>query len=328
MNISVFITSYNQKAYLQEAIDSVLVQTLPPRQIVIVDDCSTDGSQALIKGYRSRYPDLITIILHTQNMGVARSRNDALHAVTGEVVTFLDGDDRYLPAKLEKESALLTGRPEAQIAYSNNYYITAGGRRYDTWITDRQPPQGDVFREVLTRRFPRRNLFRVEMLPYALWQQVGFYDPVLHVLEDWEMRIRLTKKYRVAYLDEPLSEYRIFPAGISETAISLKLSAFDYIWQKHQPLLADMSAAERSVIIERMNQLRAMFIRQQAKDLLGAYGQPPYGSKREAWDYLIESRQFDRSLDWDLIAGILLPSSLYLPLRKTMRSNFGRGDKR
>ena len=105
--ISVYITSYNQKEYLVEAIDSVLNQTLKPFEIIIVDDCSTDGSREVIAGYALRYPDLVNPIYHTRNQGVAQARIDALQMVTGDYVTYVDGDDRYLPTKLEKEARLL-----------------------------------------------------------------------------------------------------------------------------------------------------------------------------------------------------------------------------
>ena len=328
MNISVYITSYNQKVYLQEAIDSILEQTLPAGQIIIVDDNSSDGSQELIAGYHARYSDLITPIFHDQNRGVVQARLTALQAVRGEFVTYLDGDDRFLPGKLEQEAACLLKNPRAQIAFSNHYYITAGGQRYATWITDKKPPQGDVFLEVLTRRYPRRNLFRMELLPYALWKEVGFHDPALDVLEDWEMRIRLSRKYQVAYWDEPLAEVRVHKAGLSNMAVEKKLRAFDYIWNKHEALLSGFSPQERENIKKDRNRLRAMFLRQQAKELLGAYDQTPHGGKELAWDYYKESWAYHRYLDLDLLLGLALPPGVYLPLRNSMRRYFGKGDGR
>ena len=325
MNISVFITSYNQKAYLQEAIESVLVQTLPPGQIIIVDDCSNDGSQALIEGYQSRYPDLITPIFHPRNQGVAQARVSALQAVTGEYVTYLDGDDRYLPAKLEKESALLDGHRQAQIAFSNSYYMTVDGRQTKTWISNRKPPEGDVFAETLTRRFPRGNLFRMELLPYSLWKAVGFHDTALNVLEDWDMRIRLTRQYSVVYLDEPLSEIRVHPDGLSNVDAATKLSAFEYIWQKNEGLLDDMSPAERNALISDMDRLHAVFVRQQAKEVLGAYNQPGQGNKSQAWGFYRESWNYHRCLDLDLLSGLILPAQLYPPFRNSMRKLAGKG---
>lgn len=328
MNISVFITSYNQKAYLQEAVESVLAQTLPPGQIIIVDDCSGDGSQALIEGFQARYPDLITSVFHAQNLGVAQVRKSALQAVTGDYVTYVDGDDRFLPAKLEKESALLTGHPQAQIAFSNSYYMTVDGRQTTTWITAKNPPEGDVFVETLTRRYPRGNLFRMELLPYALWEAVGFHDVALNVLEDWDMRIRLTRQYSVVYLDEPLSEIRVHPHGLSNVDASTKLRAFEYVWQKNEALLDDLSPAERNAVISAMDRLHAAFVRQQAKEALGAYGQVRQGNKSQAWSFYRESWNYHHCLDFDLLSGLILPARLYLPFRNSMRKLAGKRDGR
>jgi hypothetical protein len=324
MKISVYITSYNQKAFLVEAIDSVLAQTVPPSQIIVVDDCSNDGSQEVIEGYESRYPDLITPIFHTQNQGVAQARVHALQAVIGDYVTSVDGDDRYLPHKLEKEARLLADQPDVQIAFSNNYYMSETGQRTGTWITNKQPPHGDVFKETLTRQFPRGNLFRMELLPYAAWQAVGFHDPNLSVLEDWDMRIRLSKCYRVAYWDEPLTEYRVHSSGLSSGSTTEKLKAFEIIWQKNKPLIADMSLHEQGEITDRMDQLRASFMRQQSKEALGAYVGPYQGSKAQAWAYYRESWRYHRRLDWDLLLGLVLPAGIYGRFRQSMRRRLGR----
>ena len=100
MKISVFITSFNQKDYLSQAIDSVLNQTLQPFEIIIADDCSTDGSQALIKKYTNRYPHLIRPFCHSKNMGIPKNKSFAMHQAQGDFVTYLDGDDRFLPKSL------------------------------------------------------------------------------------------------------------------------------------------------------------------------------------------------------------------------------------
>lgn len=103
--ISVFLPSYNQKTFLVEALESVLNQTYTPNQIIVVDDCSTDGSQAVIENYSRQYPGIFTTIYHNKNMGIAQTRIDALSAVTGDFVTYLDGDDRFLPEKSRERTA-------------------------------------------------------------------------------------------------------------------------------------------------------------------------------------------------------------------------------
>lgn len=254
MNISVYITSYNQRDYLIEAIESVLSQTLTPYQIIVIDDCSVDDSQDVIADYARRHPKLLTPVYHKHNTGIGQTRIDALQAVTGDYVTYLDGDDRYLPTKLEKEAAALRATPEAQIAFSNNRWIKPDGQLDRLWITDTPPPQGRVFMETFAKAYPHKSLFRCELVQYKAWQQIGFHDARLNVLEDWEMRIRLTQRCRTVYVDEPLSEYRLHGQGLSLSSPPerKKLRAIEMIIAKNQPLLKDLPLAQRQWV---MNQL-------------------------------------------------------------------------
>lgn len=247
MKISVFITSYNQRGFLKEAIDSVLAQTLPPAQVIVVDDASGDGSQDLIADYARRYPGLFTPIYHRTNTGVAQVRVDALNAVRGAYVTYVDGDDRYLPQKLEKEAAALAGHPEARIAFSNNAYMTTDGTRHlRRWIDDETPPQGEVFWQTFARAFPKRSLFRMELVEYDAWKKVGFHDTHLSIYEDFDMRIRLTKHLQVVYVDEVLTEIRTHDTGLSKSRRRRHFEALCYLYRKNLPLLDDLSPDVRA----------------------------------------------------------------------------------
>jgi glycosyltransferase involved in cell wall biosynthesis len=243
--ISVYITSYNQKKYLMEAIESVLNQTFNPHQIIIVDDFSQDGSQDLIAKYAKNYPDLIHPSYHTRNLGVSRTRIDALNSVTGDYVTYVDGDDRFLPNKLELELKTLLDHDDTHIVYSNNCYIDLNGRRQYIWAENERPPQGSIFKETFSREFPRRNLFRMELVHYQAWKSVGFHDPNITIYEDFDMRIRLTRHFRVAYCDEILSEIRLHNHGLSSSKAAQHLTSLDYIYQKNQALLMDLERGER-----------------------------------------------------------------------------------
>jgi glycosyltransferase involved in cell wall biosynthesis/DNA-binding SARP family transcriptional activator len=245
--ISVYITSYNQKAYLIEAVESALKQSLRPREIIIVDDCSTDNSQALIANYAQKYPDLISPIYHTKNLGVVRTRLDALNAVTGDYVTYVDGDDRFLPEKLEHEFEILAGNPKAQIVFSNNYYINPDGQPIGLWVEEEKPPQGYIFKETFGRRFPKNSLFRMELVNYQAWKAVGFHDPAITIYEDFDMRIRMTKHLQAAFCDEPLSEIRMHDKGLSKLEAKQHLASLEFIYHKNRSLLADLDAFDRKL---------------------------------------------------------------------------------
>jgi len=260
MKISVCITCYNQKHYLIEAIESVLSQSIRPGEIIIVDDFSTDGSQEIISAYVVRYPTLVKPFYHERNCGIARTRTSALEAVTNDFVTYLDGDDRFLPSKLEVELRSLLGNPNAQIVCSNFHYINAAGTRIGIWADPGEAvPQGNVFVRVFARDYPKGSLFRNELVHYQAWKKIGFYDESLALFEDYDMKIRLTKHLHTVYCDELLVEYRRHNTGLSRSRAAKKLEAFEYIYQKNRPLLDDLNATERREIKKRVGKWMARF---------------------------------------------------------------------
>ncbi len=265
--LSVYITSYNQKAFLIEAIESVINQTLKPHQIIIIDDCSSDGSQDIIEQYTARHPNLIMPIFNSTNMGIARSRIHALQNVTGDFVSYLDGDDRYLPTKLEKELMLLLQNPEASIAFSNYFYIEPDGTRNGVWAEHDRPPQGYVFHKVFSRAFPKKNLYRNELVNYQAWKSIGFHDPHITIYEDYDMRIRMTKSLRTVYCNEPLSEYRLHEAGLSRAGGVQHLASLDYIYQKNRHLLHDAHEAVRTSVQHKLEAVLADISKTTSKQL-------------------------------------------------------------
>jgi len=246
--ISVYIPSYNQKEYLVEAIESVLAQTLMPHQIIIVDDFSIDGSREIIAKYANKYSSFIFPIYHTQNLGVVRTRLDALKAVTGDYVTYVDGDDRFLPEKLECEFDILIQNPNAQIVYSNNYYISPNGQRTGIWAEQEKPPQGYIFKETFGRIFPQSSLFRMELVNYQAWKSVGFHDPEITIYEDFDMRIRMTKHFQVAFCDKPLSEIRLHGTELSSLKAKQHLASLEFIYHKNRSLLEDLNKSDREKV--------------------------------------------------------------------------------
>lgn len=268
--ISVYITSYNQRDLLKQAIDSVLAQTLPASQIIVVDDCSSDGSQDLIADYARDHAALFTPIYHRRNTGVAQVRIDALAAVTGDLVTYVDGDDRYLPTKLEKEAAALQASPDADISFSNNRWVSTDGRVDYSWITDDMPPQGEVFAETFARAYPRRILFRMELVRYDVWEKIGFHDARLPIFEDWEMRIRLAHRCRTVYVHEVLSEITLHGQGLSSTKAETYLDVIDRIVEADRHLLDELPEARRRWVMKQLRTWTATIRNRAAREAVEA----------------------------------------------------------
>ncbi len=105
--ISVVIPCYNVSEYIQEAIQSVLEQTIPCEEIICVDDCSTDNTIAIIKELQAKYPSKITLLQNEKNQGANYSRNKGLQAASSEFVQFFDADDLLLPTKFEHQLSII-----------------------------------------------------------------------------------------------------------------------------------------------------------------------------------------------------------------------------
>tara|TARA_R110002020_G_scaffold154446_7_gene334206 strand:- start:2509 stop:3369 length:861 start_codon:yes stop_codon:yes gene_type:complete len=260
MKISVYITSYNQKAFLKEAIDSVLAQTLLPNEIVIIDDASTDGSQDLIQEYCLRETNIISHF-NKENKGITKNRNLALSLVTGDLITWLDGDDVYLPDKLKTQFELIQ-QTNADLVYTN-FYISED--QIDSikrvWCSDiSQLPQGNnILKEVLSRNFPRNMLFRYEMITRELLNSIGGYDEKIDIYEDFEYRIRLATKAKTAFSMKVLSIYRLHGKGLSNKEKSIHLSCLNYILEKHKELILNFSPNEQEQINGRIGKYLSNF---------------------------------------------------------------------
>jgi len=317
--ISVVITSYNQREFLVEAIESVVSQTLRPHEIIIADDASTDGSVDLIRGYVARNPGWVKALLQPRNVGVTRNRNDALSMVEGDLVTLLDGDDRFLPKKLELEYATYKAHPEAKIVHSNMYYIDPNGRRTRLWADGLRPPEGDVFPEVFARRYPRGTTFRNELVETRCIREVGGYDETLPRYSDWDLILRLTERFRTAYCPEPLTEYRRHPDSLSHAPGPVHIASVTRIYERYRPLLASLPEHDRLVVEKAIQRLLARLSRRSAMEAMDAQ------NRRTAFEYWAKSLPLDHEWSPVLLGRILLPTSAYAMLRSISREIVGRG---
>lgn len=123
--ISVVIPLYNKAAHIAEAIESVLNQTVSPREIIVVDDGSTDEGSSIVKRFSGKGIRLIV----KNNEGVSSARNRGLQEAVGKYVAFLDADDFWLPIHLEKLSDLVGRWPHASIV-STSHYIQRDGQLF------------------------------------------------------------------------------------------------------------------------------------------------------------------------------------------------------
>jgi glycosyltransferase involved in cell wall biosynthesis len=122
--VSVILIFLNAEKYIQEAIDSVLVQTYKRWELLLIDDGSTDNSTEIARRYVAQYPEKINYLEHPthQNLGMSAARNLGIRKAKGDYIAFLDADDYWLPNKLDVQMRILAAQPEAGMLFGSTKY--------------------------------------------------------------------------------------------------------------------------------------------------------------------------------------------------------------
>ncbi len=143
VSITAVLCNYNGGLYLEEAIDSVLAQKHMPDEFIIVDDKSTDTSVEIIRKAQGEYPELITLIEHSENRGQAAGMNTAFSSSSGELLAFLDSDDIWYPGKLAALREVYLTHPDFGL-FQHNLHIIDGNEKTDELYMPAMI-QGDAF---------------------------------------------------------------------------------------------------------------------------------------------------------------------------------------
>ena len=192
--VSVILPAFNRAWSLKSAIDSILAQDDANLEAIVVDDGSTDETPALL----SAYGDHIRVI-HQPNRGVSAARNAGIRAATGNLIALLDSDDSWLPGKIKAQVDFFAAHPDALICQTEETWIRNGvrvnpGRRH-------KKHRGMIFERSLPLCLisPSAVMLRRELL-----DEVGLFDERLPACEDYDLWLRITWKYPVYLIDEPL----------------------------------------------------------------------------------------------------------------------------
>jgi glycosyltransferase involved in cell wall biosynthesis len=196
---SVVIAAHDAAGTIGEAVESALGQTLPPLEVIVVDDGSTDGTPAALEPYLDRI-----VYLRKQRGGAASARNEALERARGDFLAVLDADDAYLPERLEALTELAVARPDLDILCTDAF-LEVERRPAGTFSEGCAFEIVDQRAAILERCFCVAPAYRRTTLLKA-----GGFDESLRTGSDWECVIRLLYGGVVAgAVDEPLYRYRL-----------------------------------------------------------------------------------------------------------------------
>lgn len=205
MKISAVIPTYNRKAHVLRAIDSVLAQTTPVKEIIVVDDGSTDGTADAVYG---RYGSRVTL-LQQENAGVSAARNRGFREARCEWIAFLDSDDIWLPTKIASQVNAVTalGR-QFGVCFSNCLYE---GHPEGIVSVFQEAAFGDErafgpFEDPTKYLLGPPSPFRMQslLLLRSLLEEINGFDEALMAMEDLDVLFRLTFKTRFCFVAEPL----------------------------------------------------------------------------------------------------------------------------
>ena len=194
-NVSVVIPTFNRASRLEVALESVLAQSLPPLEVIVVDDGSTDETRELVSakfaGHVSYY--------YQPNRGVSAARNLGIQRSTGNWIAFLDSDDEWLPDKLQRQVDALQSNSQYRFCHTDEIWIR-NGRRVNP-ANKHQKYGGYIFERCL----PLCVISPSSVLLHRdCFNEIGCFDEGLPACEDYDFWLRYCARYPVLYVDTPL----------------------------------------------------------------------------------------------------------------------------
>ena len=195
-SVSVIIPTHNRLESLCTAIDSVLAQTYPIHELIVVDDGSTDGSAGhLIQHYPS------IKLIQQSNHGVSHARNRGIEQANGDWIALLDSDDRWFPNKISTQIEMLATKPEIRLCHCDEHWIRNGKR-----VNPKRKHQkhgGDIFEHCLPLCAISPSAC---MIHRSLFDDTGLFDESLPACEDYDLWLRICAQEPVLYVDQALLE--------------------------------------------------------------------------------------------------------------------------
>jgi glycosyltransferase involved in cell wall biosynthesis len=194
-SVSVIIPTFNRAHKIARAVASVLYQTFTDYEVLVVDDGSEDATFEALQPFGSR----VRRIRHDQNLGVSAARNTGIRACNSPLIAFLDSDDFWLPDKLAKQFSFFAEHPEAVACQTEELWIRRGVR-----VNPKKKhfkPSGEVFVSSLRLCVVSPSAVVVKR---SLLEEVGVFDETFPACEDYDLWLRISWKYPVWLIPEPL----------------------------------------------------------------------------------------------------------------------------
>lgn len=225
--ISVVMPSYQQARFLREALDSILSQNYPHLEVVVVDGGSTDGSVDILQSYGNRIR-----WISEKDRGQSDALNKGFRMASHDVLGWLNSDDLYEHEALWIAGKFFTEHPETMWAFGDCTVIDDKGREIRKWVS--------VYKAQRLRRFSFEALLQENIISQMgvffrknSLKQVGVLNPSFHYSMDYDLWLRLSKKYPPGFLNAKIGKFRMYPTSKSMSALKKQLAEGDSITKKY-----------------------------------------------------------------------------------------------
>ena len=248
--ISIVTPSFDQAAFLEPSIRSVLDQDYPDLEYILIDGASDDGSQKIIEKYASRF----TYWVSEPDKGQAEAINKGFSRATGEILAWLNSDDVYLPGAFQRVAAFFASHPGIGLLYADLHSIDYAGRHFNT-ITYAPYTLADL---LAFRIIGQPSVF----FRRSLLDSAGLLDLSYRYLLDHHLWIRLASQTEMHYLPQPLAAARHHPAAknVAEAAAFGEEVYRILDWTRSQPDLQPIIASQSRRVLGGAHRLNARYL--------------------------------------------------------------------
>ncbi len=223
--ITVVIPVRNREHLVARAIESVAAQTLPPDEIIVVDDASTDRTIDVVESFSKSLKTLKLISLKT-NAGAAQARNIAIQRAKSDLIAFLDSDDVWYSEKLSKQVREFDANKKVVAAFCGVVIIKPGTDYRHHYIPKPEITLNDLYHSSLLVTMSCAIIRKAALL------DVGGFDETLRNCEDWDLFIRLAERGKISVVQEELVEYwRHHGARLTREKLSV-LSSHEVVFER------------------------------------------------------------------------------------------------
>lgn len=248
-DVSVIMPAYQAAATLERALRSIANQTVKPREVLVVDDGSADGSYERALACAPLMQGVALRVFRQANSGPGAARNRALAEARGRWIAFLDADDEWLPRKLERSLAVMAEKGVTMVAHDIFEISTAGEKTVDCrsrWLTN----PADPFRTLFLRGFISSSTV---VVPREVLCAVGGFDSGLRSAQDYELWLAVLARIGASFelFAEPLLRYYLFEGGITSN-VGLRRACNLRILRRHAANLRALPGPALRPFLERL----------------------------------------------------------------------------